>query len=75
MNNLLESVVRNQVREAQVTEHVEAERYARNEDRPSYRNESHLCALTTRVGTITLKVPRLRYRHLLPTPATSVFTK
>lgn len=73
MNKLLESV-RNQVREAQVTEHVEAERYARNEDRPSYR-KSRLRALTTRVSTITLKVPRSQCRHLLSTSATSVFTK
>jgi transposase-like protein len=59
MSKLLESVL-NQVLEAQVTEHVGAERVERNEDRQTVRNGSHSRALTTRVGTITLKVPRLR---------------
>jgi len=59
MAKLLESVL-NQVLEAQVTEHVGADRYERTDDRKSYRNGSRPRPLSTRVGTITLSVPRLR---------------
>jgi transposase-like protein len=59
MAKLLESVL-NQVLEAQVTEQVGADRYERTDDRQSYRNGSRPRSLSTRVGTITLKVPRLR---------------
>jgi putative transposase len=56
---LLESVL-NQVLQAQVTEQVDAERYERSEDRQGYRNGTYPHQLHTRVGTITLSVPRIR---------------
>lgn len=59
VNSLLESVL-NQVLKAQVTEQINAEHYQRTEDRKAYRNGSYPHQLTTRVGTITLHVPRLR---------------
>lgn len=59
INKLLESVL-NQVLKAQVTEQISAEHYQRTEDRKAYRNGSYPHQLTTRVGTITLHVPRLR---------------
>jgi len=59
INKLLESVL-NQVLKAQVTEQINAEHYQRTEDRKAYRNGSYPHQLTTRVGTITLHVPRLR---------------
>lgn len=59
VNKLLESVL-NQVLKAQVTEQISAEHYQRTEDRKAYRNGSYPHPLTTRVGAITLHVPRLR---------------
>ena len=56
---LLESVL-NQILQAQVTEQVEAARYERSEDRQGYRNGSYPHQLHTRVGAITLSVPRIR---------------
>lgn len=56
---LLESVL-NQVLEAQVAEQLGAEKYERTEDRRGYRNGTYPRTLTTRVGNITLHVPRLR---------------
>jgi len=56
---LLESVL-NQILQAQVTEQVAAERYERTDARQGYRNGSYPHQLTTRVGTITLRVPRIR---------------
>lgn len=56
---LLESVL-NQVLQAQVTEQVEAQRYERTDSRLGYRNGSYPHQLHTRVGTITLSVPRIR---------------
>lgn len=56
---LLESIL-NQVLQAQVTEQVEADRYERSEDRKGYRNGFYPHQLHTRVGTITLSVPRIR---------------
>lgn len=59
VNKLLESVL-NQVLKAQVTEQIGAENYERTENRKAYRNGSYPHRLTTRVGTITLYVPRIR---------------
>lgn len=59
VNKLLESVL-NQILKAQVTEQISAEHYQRTEERKAYRNGSYPHQLTTRVGTITLHVPRLR---------------
>jgi putative transposase len=56
---LLESVL-NQVLQAQVTEQVEADRYERTDERKGYRNGAYPHQLHTRVGTITLSVPRIR---------------
>lgn len=56
---LLESVL-NQVLQAQVTEQLGAEQYERTDDRQGYRNGSYPHLLTTRVGTINLRVPRIR---------------
>ncbi|WP_244865243.1 IS256 family transposase, partial [Xylanibacillus composti] len=56
---LLESVL-NQVLQAQVSEQVEADRYERTENRQGYRNGSYPHQLHTRIGTITLSVPRIR---------------
>lgn len=56
---LLESVL-NQVLQAQVSEQVEADRYERTENRQAYRNGSYPHQLHTRIGTITLSVPRIR---------------
>ncbi|MDT2238699.1 IS256 family transposase [Paenibacillus larvae] len=52
--------VLNQVLQAQVSEQVEADRYERTENRKAYRNGSYPHGLHTRVGTITLSVPRIR---------------
>jgi len=56
---LLESVL-NQILAAQATEQVKAEPYERTEERQDYRNGYYSRSLITRVGTLTLKVPRLR---------------
>ncbi|SMF85406.1 Transposase and inactivated derivatives [Paenibacillus uliginis N3/975] len=56
---LLETVL-NQVLQAQVTEQVPAERHERNEERRGYRNGSYPHQVNTRVGTLTLRVPRIR---------------
>lgn len=56
---LLESVL-NQVLQAQVTEQLDAERYERSEGRKGYRNGLYPHKLTTRVGTLTLHIPRIR---------------
>ncbi len=56
---LLESVL-NQILAAQATEQVKAEPYKRTEERQDYRNGYYSRSLITRVGTLTLRVPRLR---------------
>ena len=56
---LLESVL-NQVLQAQASEQLGADPYERTEMRDDYRNGTYPRNLTTRVGTITLRVPRLR---------------
>lgn len=59
MTKLLESIL-NQVLDAQATEQLNAERYERTDNRLGYRNGSYPHTLTTRVGTLVLRVPRLR---------------
>jgi transposase-like protein len=56
---LLEQVL-NQVLEAQRSDQVHAEPYERTEDRRGYRNGYKPRQLTTRVGTLTLRVPQVR---------------
>ena len=51
----------NQVLEAQMTEHLGAERYERTEERDGrYRNGHRERQLSTRVGPMTLRVPQTR---------------
>ena len=46
--------------EAEMTEHLGAERYERTETRQAYRNGYRARRLSTRVGTLTLRVPQSR---------------
>lgn len=62
MNVLLEAIL-NQVLKAQASEQVKAEKYERSDERTDYRNGSYPHQLKTRVGTLTLNVPRLRNGH------------
>ena len=59
LKKLVESVL-NQVLEAQMTEHLGADRHERTEERAGYRNGVRERALTTRVGTVILRVPQTR---------------
>jgi transposase-like protein len=56
---LLEPLL-NQILQAEMTEHLEAEPDQRTDARQGYRNGSYERQLTTRVGTIELEVPRDR---------------
>jgi len=56
---LVEAVVE-QILEAQVTEQLQAKRYERTEDRQGYRNGYRCKELKTRIGTLQLRVPRVR---------------
>lgn len=56
---LLESVL-NQILQAEATEQLGAEPYERTEERNGYRNGTYPLQLTTRVGNLTLRVPRIR---------------
>ncbi len=56
---LLEQVL-NQVLQAQAAEALQAAPYERTPDRQGHRNGSYPRDLTTRVGPITLRVPRVR---------------
>jgi|SRR5579884_1604357 len=67
---LLESVL-NQVLEAQVSEQLHAERYERTDERQGYRNGYKPRQLTTRVGTLTLRVPQVREGQF----STELFTR
>ncbi len=62
MNQLVEQVL-NQVLEAQVGEQLGAARYERSDERQGYRNGVRPRQLTTRVGTLTLRVPQVRDGH------------
>jgi len=48
----------NEVLQAEMTEHLGADRYERSEDRSGYRHGSYERELTTRAGTLELEVPR-----------------
>ncbi|WP_067937141.1 IS256 family transposase [Alicyclobacillus kakegawensis] len=56
---LVEQVL-NQVLQAQVTEQLKAAPYERTDERQGYRNGTVPHTLTTRVGRLTLRVPRVR---------------
>ena len=62
---LVEQVLQ-QVLHAQVAEQVGATPYERNEERQGYRNGYRERELLTRVGTLTLKVPRVRDGRFSP---------
>jgi putative transposase len=66
LQSLVETVL-NQVLEAQVTEHLGAQRYERSAERKAYRNGSRLRTLTTRVGPLVLHVPQVRDGSFSPT--------
>jgi transposase-like protein len=59
LQRILESAL-NQLLEAELTEHLQAEPGERTAHRRGYRNGSYERKLTTRVGTLTLDVPRDR---------------
>src|SRR5690606_18607676 len=59
MPKLLESVV-HQVRHAQVTEQLRAARFERSKGRLGYRNGYRAREMKTRVGTLELRLPRVR---------------
>lgn len=59
VSKLLESVL-NQILQAQATEQLRAKAYERTEERQGYRNGTYPHRLTTRVGSLILRVPRLR---------------
>jgi transposase-like protein len=59
MDLLMEKVF-NQILDAEMSEHLQAERYERTEDRTGHRNGSYERQLTTRVGRLTLEVPRCK---------------
>ena len=59
MKPMLESIL-NQVLQAQATDQVAAGPYERREERQDSRNGFYPRSLQTRVGTLTLQIPRLR---------------
>ena len=56
---LMEQIL-NQVLQAQVAEHLAAKPHERNQQRTGYRNGYRERPLQTRIGTLTLQVPRVR---------------
>ena len=58
-SKLMTSII-NQVLEAQMAEHLGAERHERSDDRAGYRNGYRLRQLSTRIGHLTLRVPQTR---------------
>jgi putative transposase len=56
---LVEKVL-NQVLQAQASEQLQASPYERTADRQGYRNGTRTRKLTTRVGTLTLRIPQVR---------------
>ena len=62
MAELVESVL-NQILKAQATEQLEAEDYERTYTCQGYRNGTSLHTLSTRVGSLILRVPRIRNRE------------
>ena len=69
-SKLLASIL-NQVLDVQSTEQIGAKRYERNGERKAYRNGLRERQMTTRIGTITLEVPRHRQGHF----ETDLFTR
>lgn len=67
---LLETIL-NQVLSHQASEQLQAEPYERNEDRRGYRNGNRNRRLKTRIGALTLSVPRFRSGEF----STSLFSR
>ena len=65
LKHLAEQVL-NQVLQAQVGEHLQALPHERTDERQGYRNGYRERPLTTRIGTLTLRVPRLRQGTFTP---------
>ena len=65
MQKLLTQVL-NQVLEEQRTEHLQADHHERSDDRKGYRNGYTPRKIATRVGTLTLRVPRVRNGDFSP---------
>ncbi len=59
LGKLVETIL-NQVLEAQMREHLGADRYERSEERDGYRNGYRERQLSTRVGPLILRVPQTR---------------
>lgn len=59
LGKLVETIL-NQVLEAQMREHLSADRYERSEEREGYRNGYRERQLATRVGPLTLRIPQTR---------------
>ncbi len=59
VTKLLEEVF-NAVLKAEASEQLGAQGYERTEDRLAYRNGYRIRPLTTRVGTLTLHIPKFR---------------
>ncbi len=56
--DLLMEKIFNQILQAEMTEHLGAGQYERSQDRSGHRNGPYERKLTTRVGQLTLEVPR-----------------
>ena len=69
--SMLLEVILNQVLLHQATEQLGAKSYERNNERNDYRNGTRSRTLTTRIGTITLDVPRFRSGEF----STSLFSR
>ena len=65
LTEMVEQVL-NQLLQVQVAEHLGAAPHQRSEERTGYRNGSRERELTTRIGTLTLKVPRVRDGSFAP---------
>jgi len=59
LQGLVEDVL-NQVLDAQMTEHIGADRHERSETRRAYRNGNRMRRLYSRVGPLSLRVPQSR---------------
>jgi transposase-like protein len=59
LGKLVETIL-NQVLDAQMREHLSADRYERSEEREGYRNGYRERHIATRVGPLTLRIPQTR---------------
>jgi putative transposase len=59
LSRLVQTIL-NQVLEAQMSEHLGADRYERSDDREGYRNGYRERQITTRIGPLVLRVPQTR---------------